>query len=257
MTRDGQTSWAQLFTHIYPQLLQAHPPPGFLIDVDHKDPGLSSQTLQRESHRGGKARDLSVSHTQSQPVSLHTPCPDSHVTENHTPIGVSFPKRCVFKRKTLLPRQRGWPRQQVALKPLTSGPEPPACRPLRSLLLQDKWEGRPRLQPGEQPRVPQQSAGLQSPFVHSVAQTQATSLVRPGAWKHRTAPQGRHQKQWGGRLHVVLRSQAQRRSWKPRKQDQLPTAPPPGWCSGPGPGAGLSPGSRRQQATELKPHGAR
>lgn len=47
-------SWAQPFTRLPPAPPGPTPPaPGFLIDVDHKDPGLSSKML-RQSHRAAK-----------------------------------------------------------------------------------------------------------------------------------------------------------------------------------------------------------
>lgn len=157
--------------------------------------------------------------------------PDSHVTENHTPIaGVSFPKGASSGRP-FCPRQRGGPssRWPSEAEPAARSPgvRPPCghccCR----------TSGRSgHLQPGEQPRVPQQSAGLQSPFVHSVARTQATSLVGLGPGNTRQLLRG------------VTRNSGRPTPWfsksAPEAQLEAPEAGPashssaPGWCSGPG-----------------------
>ena len=150
----------------------------------------------------------------------------------------------------------------MALKPLSSSPEllaysiaPPPPPTPGSLLLQGKREGPPRLQPGEQPPTPQQSARLQSPFVQGVVHTQGTSLVSVAcvatmveAWGL-----GAQDSSLGASPETVGRP-TPRSSQKSSLDMQLeaPGAAPASLGS-----ASSMAQQPRQQAAELRPHGSR
>ena len=169
-----------------------------------------------------------------------------------------FLKRYIFKRKTLLPRQRGRPRRQVALKRLSSSPELPAysIAPCPGVTAAPGQAGGPAaLQPGEQPPAPRQSARPQSPFVQGVVHTQGTSLVSVACMATMVAAWGLgvQDSSLGASPETVGRP-TPRSSQKSTLDMQLEA---PGAAPASRGSASSMAQQPRQQAAELKPHGAR